>query len=282
MILHAVFIWLAICVLAVANGAFREGMLKSRLGEPVAHVISTLSLSTLIFVVTFLSIGWIGPQSIEQAWAVGVGWLMMTLAFEFLAGHYLFGNPWEKILADYRVTRGRVWLLVPICTLFAPAMAFRGIPAQYAVPYAISLAIASSILLLTITRHAAARWIVTLIFAYAAIYNTWLGLTKPEEYQGFAELALIPWYREFITGPLLASQGQFIVMIAIGQGIVALTTALGGRLLIIGVLGTTAFLAGIAPLGVGSAFPFSALVTLAAWVYLGALTTTGPGGRPDP
>jgi hypothetical protein len=276
MILHAVLIWLAICVLAVFNGAFREGVLKPRLGERMAHVVSTLLLSAAVFVVTFLSVNWIGPRSLGQAWGVGVGWVMMTLAFEFLAGHYVFKNPWEKIIGDYRVTRGRVWLLVPICTLFAPAMAYLGIDTRYAVPYAVSLAIASVILLLSVARPSVARWIVTLIFAYAAVYNSWLGLAKPEEYQGFAELALLPWYREIITGPFLANDGLYIVLIAIGQGIVALTTALAGRWLWIGVVGTTLFLAGIAPLGLGSAFPFSALVALAAWVYLG-FQTESPG-----
>jgi hypothetical protein len=270
MILHAVLIWLAICVLAVANGVFREGVLKPRMGERMAHVVSTLLLSAAVFVVTFLSIGWIGPQSLGQAWGVGVGWVLVTLAFEFLAGHYVFKNPWEKIIGDYRVTRGRVWLLVPICTFFAPAMAYLGIATRYAVPYAVSLTIASAILLLSVSRPVVARWMVVLIFAYASVYNTWLGLTKPEEYQGFAELALLPWYRDFITGPFLASEGRFIVLIAIGQAIVAVTTALAGRWLWIGVVGTTLFLAGIAPLGLGGAFPFSAIVALAAWVCYGS------------
>lgn len=276
MILQAALIWLFICVIAVANGGLREGFLKPRLGEAFAHVISTLLLSAAILVVTFLTIGWIGPAGIGDAWAVGVGWVVSTLAFEFLAGHYLFKNPWEKILADYRVTRGRVWLLVPICTLFAPAMAFRGIAPQYAVPYAISNTLAVLVLLLAMLRPVAARWTLAAIFAYASVYNTWLGLTKPDEYQGFAGLVLIPWFEEFITGSFRASGSAFIVAIAIGQAIIALSTGVAGRLLWVGVVGTTLFLAGIAPLGVGSAFPFSAVVALAAWVLLGRQSTMAP------
>jgi hypothetical protein len=45
---------------------------------------------------------------------------VLTLAFEFLAGHYLFGDPWERLLAEYNVARGRFWVLVPITTLLAP------------------------------------------------------------------------------------------------------------------------------------------------------------------
>ena len=37
---------------------------------------------------------------------VGIAWVALTVAFEFLAGHYVFGNSWEKLLADYNVLRG--------------------------------------------------------------------------------------------------------------------------------------------------------------------------------
>ena len=52
-------------------------------------------------------------------------WVALTLAFEFLAGHYLFHNPWDKLLADYDVWHGRIWPLVPIVTLLAPVIAYR-------------------------------------------------------------------------------------------------------------------------------------------------------------
>lgn len=276
MITRALVIWFAIAVLAVLNGAFRESVLRRRLSEPLAHVTSTLILSGLIFAVSAASVRWIGVTDLSQAWAVGALWLVATLAFEFLAGHYLFKNPWEKIPADYRVTRGRVWLLVPICTLFAMPMAFTGIAPQYVIPYTISNAIAVTILVLAYTKSIVARWMIALTFGYAAIYNTWLGLTKPEEYQGFAELVLIDAYREIITGPFAANAGAFLVLIAIGQGIICITTALGGRTLWIGATGATLFLAGIAPFGVGSAFPFSVLVSLAAWVLVGSQRERAP------
>jgi hypothetical protein len=49
----------------------------------------------------------------------------MTLGFEFLAGHYLFGKPWPVLVADYNLLRGRVWLFVPLVTLLAPLWAWR-------------------------------------------------------------------------------------------------------------------------------------------------------------
>lgn len=112
-------------VVAIANGAFREAVLRPRLGEPAGRIISTLMLCALILLIAVLSIGWIGPATVGQAFVVGLVWLGLTLAFEFLAGHYLFGDPWEKLLADYNILRGRLWVLVPITTLLAPWLAAR-------------------------------------------------------------------------------------------------------------------------------------------------------------
>jgi hypothetical protein len=50
---------------------------------------------------------------------VGIAWLLLTVAFEFLAGHYLFHNPWARLLEDYNVFRGRIWVLVLLTTLVA-------------------------------------------------------------------------------------------------------------------------------------------------------------------
>jgi hypothetical protein len=56
---------------------------------------------------------------------VGILWAVLTVAFEFLAGHYAFGHPWPELLADYDLLRGRVWLLVLVTTLVAPRWAWR-------------------------------------------------------------------------------------------------------------------------------------------------------------
>jgi hypothetical protein len=66
---------------------------------------------------------WIGPRQSADAWSVGALWLVLTLGFEFLVGHYVFRNSWEKLLADYNILQGRIWVLVPIITLLAPRLA---------------------------------------------------------------------------------------------------------------------------------------------------------------
>ena len=118
-------IWFGILAIAIANGAFRQGILIPRLGYAAGHVISTLMLSTAVVLVAWLTIGWIRPTGDLSPWRIGAYWLTLTVAFEFLAGHYLFGTPWPVLLADYNILRGRIWPLVLLATLVAPAVTTR-------------------------------------------------------------------------------------------------------------------------------------------------------------
>ena len=125
MYLRAMGIWVLLALLAVLNGTFRNSFLTPRLGEHRGHVISTIVLCLVILAVTMLSVRWIRPGSALAASLIGLFWVAMTLSFEFLAGHFLFGNSWETLLADYRFWRGRLWMLVPAVTYLAPILAYR-------------------------------------------------------------------------------------------------------------------------------------------------------------
>jgi hypothetical protein len=124
MIKRAIAVWFGIMVLAITNGAVRESLVSPRFGPQQGHLISTLLLVSAIIAVAFITIRWIGPATAAQAWRVGIVWLAFTLAFEFLAGHYLFGTPWQTILADYNLLEGRIWPLIPLATIVAPVWAF--------------------------------------------------------------------------------------------------------------------------------------------------------------
>lgn len=125
MILRAMIIWFLLAFLAILNGAARELFIGPAVGEQAGHVISTLIFCVVILVVALASLGWIGPTSRRAAVTVGIVWVLLAVAFEFLAGHFLFGNPWENLLADYDLLRGRVWLLVLFTSLLAPVWAYR-------------------------------------------------------------------------------------------------------------------------------------------------------------
>jgi hypothetical protein len=125
MILRAIVVWVVLAVVGVANGIVRGAILAPRLGDQRAHVLGTLLLCVLLWAVAVAFIRWIGPRTVTEASLVGLLWAVLTASFEFLAGHYVFGNSWEQLLADYNIWRGRVWILVPILLYLAPRWAYR-------------------------------------------------------------------------------------------------------------------------------------------------------------
>jgi hypothetical protein len=77
-------------------------------------------LCGLVLLVTWFAIPWIHPTTAWRALGVGSLWTGLTLAFEFLAGHYLFQQSWSMLLEDYDVTSGRIWPFVLLMVFFAP------------------------------------------------------------------------------------------------------------------------------------------------------------------
>ena len=120
MTLRSLVVWCGFVVLAVINGGFRDAVLTPRFGEHESHVIGTITLCTAILIVTWLTINWMRPAKSTDALLIGGGWGLMTVAFEFLVGHYIFGTSWARLLSDYDVLSGRVWLLVLATVAFAP------------------------------------------------------------------------------------------------------------------------------------------------------------------
>lgn len=121
---RALAVWLLFLITAIVNGAVRESILRPAFGDKRAHVISTLSLSSLILVGAWLTAPFVRYESTAAAWGVGVLWVALTLAFEFLAGRFVFGKSWDVLLADYDVMQGRIWPLVLVVTLLAPVLAW--------------------------------------------------------------------------------------------------------------------------------------------------------------
>lgn len=124
MILRTLVIWFGLLTIATLNGGFREAVLVPRLGRGVAQAVSTVMLSALILAAGWISIPWIAPRTLQDAWLIGVLWVALTLTFEFLAGRFVFGKPWQELLGDYNLFAGRIWVMVLIVTLMTPVIAF--------------------------------------------------------------------------------------------------------------------------------------------------------------
>lgn len=114
--------WLVVVAMAIANGAVRNVVTQPLWGEEVARRLATV----LLLVAIGLFVRWFERRhplpSERQAWQVGVAWTVMTLTFEFGLG-LATGLSWSTMLADYDLAAGRIWVLVPLFTAVAPALA---------------------------------------------------------------------------------------------------------------------------------------------------------------
>ena len=135
MLARSIIVWFGLLILAVGNGAVREAFFVPRVGSGAGHAISTVLLSMLILLAGWFAIPWIGPASVQESWLIGITWVALTVAFEFLGGHFIFGRPWNLLLADYNILAGRIWVMVLVVSLVTPVVAYtrRG-PAHVATP----------------------------------------------------------------------------------------------------------------------------------------------------
>lgn len=117
--------WCGLLVLALANGTLRALVTQPRLGETAARVLATaILLAALTALVWWLHSRRPIPTA-REAWAIGAAWVVMTLAFEFGWGALVAGLSWSTMLADYDLSAGRIWILVPIWTALAPTVVRR-------------------------------------------------------------------------------------------------------------------------------------------------------------
>lgn len=114
--------WLLQLVAAIVLGALRQGVLAPVLGDLPARAVGSLALCAVIAV---LAVRFVRRHaaSARIRFAVGALWCLLTLAFEFLAGHYLFGASWETLAADWNMAAGHLWPLVVATSLLAPLWA---------------------------------------------------------------------------------------------------------------------------------------------------------------
>jgi hypothetical protein len=117
--------WLLLLVAAIINGVIRQSLFIGRMSELHAHQLSTLS-GIILFGVIIWGLHRMWPlASAAQAWIVGVVWLALTLAFEFLFFHYVGGKSWEALLNDYNILEGRLWPLLLLWVMIAPYVMHR-------------------------------------------------------------------------------------------------------------------------------------------------------------
>ena len=120
--LRAFAVWVAILCLAIANGVLRQAVLLPNLGAPTGLVLSGAVLSALVLASAYVALPWLGTRRRSHMWAIGFGWLVLTVAFEFSIG-LLVGKSWSDMLGAYTFNGGNIWPLVLVVVTVAPNVA---------------------------------------------------------------------------------------------------------------------------------------------------------------
>lgn len=122
-------IWSAFIPIAILNGLFRDKVLVPLVGQRQALSCSGITCSILFFLLTYLTLSWLGPLTPSRCRLIGMFWLGMTVLFEFLFGRLVAHKPWSELLQAYDMTSGNLWMLVLFVIVMSPYVAarFRGI-----------------------------------------------------------------------------------------------------------------------------------------------------------
>ncbi len=134
---------------------------------------------------------------------------------------------------------------------------------EYLLPYTISQVMAIVILLASWKLPRLGRLFFALLFGWAAWMNSTTALKNPEAYLEYAEMST-PLYSKFITGWFSHHITEIILVVAAGQLMISIGMLLKDWWVKLACIGAFTFLLAIAPLGVGSAFPFSVFTCIAA------------------
>ncbi|MCU0613436.1 MAG: hypothetical protein MUE60_16830 [Candidatus Eisenbacteria bacterium] len=115
-----VLLWIPMVGIAVLNGSVREMWYGPLLGDLRAHQVSTLVGLGLFAVYTWAVMRVWPPLTTRQAIGVGLTWLTLTVAFEFGFGRFVAGHSWSRLLHDYNLLAGRLWVCILLWIAIAP------------------------------------------------------------------------------------------------------------------------------------------------------------------
>ena len=108
-------------LIAIANGFFGEKVVSRYIGDYGSHLYKTVFIIIVIFIGARIYVTRFAPEPLyTSALSAGLLWFFCSMTFEFIFGHYVFGFPWDKLLADYRIWQGRLWSLVLASEIIAP------------------------------------------------------------------------------------------------------------------------------------------------------------------
>ncbi|MBN1397763.1 MAG: hypothetical protein JXA06_07010 [Bacteroidetes bacterium] len=120
-----IIIWFGLVILAIINGILRNEVFVKFVPDLCAHQISTATGLTFFSIYLWSVSSFWNIKTKTDAVLICIIWLVLTVSFEFLFGHYIIGHPWPVLLHDYNIFEGRLWVLVLLWTVFAPYAVYK-------------------------------------------------------------------------------------------------------------------------------------------------------------
>jgi hypothetical protein len=124
MVIRYIIAWFPMVFLAVFNGALRDYTYGKTMSELRAHQLSSVTLIVIFGAyVWILSSRW-PLDSIHQAVAVGLIWLVFTMLFEVGMGRFLMHQSWSEMIQAYNIFAGNLWPLVLLAVATLPILSY--------------------------------------------------------------------------------------------------------------------------------------------------------------
>ena len=118
---RSVITWLLFIPIVFINATIRELVYKPLTGELAAHQISTVIASATFFILAYFHLrNYLQTVSNSSLFQIGFMWVIMTVPFEFALGRIVTGASWDKLLFDYNILEGRIWIMLLIAELATP------------------------------------------------------------------------------------------------------------------------------------------------------------------
>ena len=114
--------WWGVLALAFVNGGLHRAY-EPALGTLPAEQLSNATLLAVVVPWAFVVDGRHPTSSNGEALRAGLTWGALTVAFEFVGGHYLTGDSWSTLLRAYDVTAGHLWPAAVVGVTLAPLAA---------------------------------------------------------------------------------------------------------------------------------------------------------------
>jgi hypothetical protein len=132
---------------------------------------------------------------------------------------------------------------------------------EYWLPYFITHVITLSLIFVCYKWPKIGKVAWGIIFILAGLFNMYTGISSPQDYVDYGSQA-VGLYQKFIYGIFSSYTSLIVSLIATGQILVGIFLFMKRQLFLWGIIGGIIFLVAISPLGMGSAFPSTLLMSI--------------------